>query len=187
LNSKDKEIYFNIGEIITCTTSEGPFKRMAIFFQGCDIRCEGCYNKQYWSLDISNRVTLNELLNIIIKSKNINFIEGVTFLGGEPTLQCNLKLLAKQIKQIGLGIIMFTGRKFGKLDSNLLQYLDIVVDGEFEENNLDDSRNLIGSKNQRIYVISNRYKDSLGYYESSKSVYDINILDQCIVINGSKL
>lgn len=181
-----KDIKYNIGDIIACSTSEGPFKRLVVFFQGCDIRCEGCYNKQYWNLDTDKFMTLYNLIRIIKSSIKENGIEGVTLLGGEPTLQKNLSILLKEIHQLGIGVIMFTGRKFEDLNNELLEYLDVVVDGRYEKDNEDTKRSLIGSYNQKVYILTERYWNIEDYYLELGENYEISTSVNKIKINGSK-
>lgn len=150
-------VKFNVAEIHCCTENEGPYKRVAIWFQGCDILCKNCCNPHLQLLEKRNIITLAKLVDIIKECKENHQIEGVTFLGGEPTLQQNLYLLAKNIQEFNLGVILFTGKNLNRLDENLIQHCDIIIDGEFEIENLDTSRNLIGSSNQNIHYISNRY------------------------------
>ena len=89
-----KLIKFNVALINTCTEAEGPFKRMAIWFQGCNIKCKECCNPELQEMKPAHIMTLEAILDIAKKSKIDNGIEGVTFLGGEPTLQSHLIDLA---------------------------------------------------------------------------------------------
>ena len=72
----------NIAHINLCTEAEGPYKRMAIWFQGCNIRCEGCCNPELQDFKIANIITIRDVLEIIDDSCKKNGIEGITFLGG---------------------------------------------------------------------------------------------------------
>ena len=55
----------------------------------------------------------------IFDSKEKYGIEGVTYSGGEPTLQQNLPVLTKEIHNLGLGVISFTGRKYEEVSDIL--------------------------------------------------------------------
>ena len=67
MNSKIK---FNVAYIKLSTKTEGPYNRCCIWFQGCNIKCKGCCNKDLQSLVPNHIVTLEELANIVKEAKN---------------------------------------------------------------------------------------------------------------------
>ena len=69
-----KMIKFNVASINTCTETEGPYKRLAIWFQGCNIHCKGCCNPDYQPLAAKNILSLEELVAI-----NLNIYPIVVF------------------------------------------------------------------------------------------------------------
>ena len=176
----------NIAYINTCTETEGPYKRLAIWFQGCNILCKACCNPELQALRIRHIITVEELLNIILDSKEKYDIEGVTFLGGEPTLQEGLISLAFLLKVNNIGTILFTGKKIEMLDNDLINNLDLVIDGKFEVSKIDTKRNLIGSENQNIYFLKNKYeKDEKWFFEKREKKIEINIMkENSIFISG---
>ena len=155
---------YNIAEINLCTECEGPFKRMAIWFQGCNIRCKGCCNPQLQPFVKKNILGVEEIVSAAKKSLEENGIEGVTFLGGEPTLQQDLSALARSLQEIGLGVILFTGKLIEELPEHLISGCDIIVDGKFDFEQIDIKRNLVGSVNQQIHCITSRYEKSLDWF-----------------------
>ena len=176
----------NIAYINTCTETEGPYKRLAIWFQGCNILCKGCCNPELQSLKIRHVMTVEELFNIILVSKEKYDIEGVTFLGGEPTLQKGLISLVSLLKMNNIGTILFTGKRIEMLDNDLVSNLDLIIDGKFEASKIDTKRNLIGSENQNIYFLTNRYeKDEKWFFEKREKKIEINIMkENSIFISG---
>lgn len=176
----------NIAYINTCTETEGPYKRLAMWFQGCNILCKACCNPELQALRIRHIITVEELFNIILDSKDKYDIEGVTFLGGEPTLQEGLISLAFLLKVNNIGTILFTGKKIEMLDNDLINNLDLVIDGKFEVSKIDAKRNLIGSENQNIYFLTNRYeKDEKWFFEKREKKIEINIMkENSIFISG---
>ncbi len=92
-------------------------------------------------------------------------IEGVTFLGGEPFEQAKaLGLVAKRVRKEGLSVLTFSGSTFEELKTSknkdiqrLLKYTDLLIDGEFREENFDISRPWVGSSNQNYHFLSNKY------------------------------
>lgn len=150
-------IKFNIASINQCTESEGPYKRLAIWFQGCNIKCNGCCNPHLQALEPAHIIEFSNLIDIISKARAMFGIEGVTYLGGEPTLQKGLDELSKKIRDMNLGVILFTGRRIDELETILIKETDLIIDGKFDINLLDNDRNMIGSKNQNTHFITNRY------------------------------
>ena len=159
-------INFNIAAINQCTEAEGPNKRLAIWFQGCNIQCAECCNPKLFSLKKANVISLDDLIEVIKKAHQNFEIEGVTFLGGEPTMQKGLSELSKSIQKLGLGVLLFTGIVIEELPEELVKSVDLIVDGQFEKDNIDYERNLIGSTNQRLICISDKYKNSLDWFYS---------------------
>ena len=177
---------FNVAFINQCTEAEGPGKHLAIWFQGCDKRCFGCCNPELFDFKQANILSLDEMLKIIINAKNEFNIIGVTYLGGEPTLQNGLLELSKEIRKADLGIILFTGNKAEEIDNNFFSAVDIIIDGKYEIDKPDNKRNLVGSANQNIIFITERYKKNEDwFYNYRPKQLEININDG-IFITGDK-
>ena len=186
LSSSSNEPFYNVASVKLCTEALGPFKRMAIWFQGCTFNCRGCCNPELQPLEPRHLVSLTELLESARRSKDENGIEGVTFIGGEPTLQRNLSDLAEGLNDLGLGVLMFTGRSIDELSDNLKEHLDLVIDGRFEVDNRDYERNLVGSCNKRIVDLSGRYADCLDWFmETRPDFIEIDVLGDSFITNGS--
>lgn len=180
-------IKFNVASINRCTEIEGPHKRLCIWFQGCDIHCNGCCNPEYQSFTIRHVMSLDEIISVIKKSIDDFDIEGVTYSGGEPTCQKNIQLLTKEIKKLGLGVISFTGRKYEEI-SDLLAGIDLVLDGAYVLEEKETKRKLLGSKNQRILCLTNRYKNDISWFDMGKNGKSVEVnLSNQIVFNGDKI
>ncbi len=134
---------------------DGPGIRLTIFVQGCPHNCEGCHNPQTHDLSGGEVVGIDSLLE---KVKGNPLLDGVTFSGGEPFCQASaLAELGRQIKELGLNVITYTGYEFETLyasrDKNgwgeLLGVTDILIDGKFilAQRSLDVK--FRGSTNQR--------------------------------------
>lgn len=174
----------NIAHINICTEAEGPYRRMAIWFQGCNILCDGCCNPELQEIRVAHIMTVQEVLDIALMSKKENEIEGVTFLGGEPTIQEGLVHLAKALSLEGLGTILFTGKKYECLDASIGDAMDLIVDGRFDPLQLDEERNLVGSTNQQIIYVTDRYRTLKDWFLSVREKkVEINLNDS-LFING---
>lgn len=176
-------IKFNIAYIKLATKLEGPFTRCCIWFQGCNIKCPGCCNNNLQALKPNHIVTLDELLNIIKEAKTKFNIEGVTLSGGEPTLQIGLLELNKAIKQLNLGLIMFSGKYKKELKQELVNSVDLLIDGPFDITKKDEKRLLLGSTNKNLNFITDRYKSYENYFYNPKHLGEVTV-EEYIFING---
>ncbi len=134
---------------------DGPGIRFTIFTQGCPHNCKGCHNPQTHDFAGGTLADTNELLERI---KSNPLLDGVTFSGGEPFCQAHtLALLGKQIRELGMNIITYTGYTFEQLyadrDKNgwgeLLAVTDFLIDGPFILAQKDWEIKFRGSSNQR--------------------------------------
>ena len=179
-------IKFNVAAINCCTETEGPYKRLTIWFQGCDIHCKGCCNPDYQAFVARNLMTLDELVSVIKDAKEKYGIEGVTYSGGEPTLQQSLPELTKAIHDLNLGVISFTGHLYEQV-ADQLSGCDMVLDGAFDESKLETKRKILGSTNQRVLCLTERYHNSTDWFnESSGKFLEINV-GSTIFANGDKI
>lgn len=134
---------------------DGPGIRFTVFVQGCPHNCKGCHNPQTHDFEGGTVADTEELLE---KIKGNPLLDGVTFSGGEPFCQAEaLASLGKQIKELGLNIVTYTGYTFEKLYEDrslnnwdeLLGVTDILIDGPFILEQKDWEIKFRGSSNQR--------------------------------------
>jgi anaerobic ribonucleoside-triphosphate reductase activating protein len=136
---------------------DGPGLRFVIFAQGCTHHCKDCHNPDTWDPLSGLPVSAGDLLDQVKKEK---LIKGVTFSGGEPFLQAApLAWLGREIKNLGLDIITFTGYTWDRLQAlslqdqavkDLMLVSDYIVDGPFILVEKDFDLPFRGSSNQRI-------------------------------------
>ena len=141
----------------------GPYKRYAIWVQGCNKRCIGCVSPDAQPLDEGQAVGTVELAADIL---SVSEIEGITISGGEPFLQqealCYLIDIVQEVRD--LGVILYTGFTYEEIaDTELARRCDLIIDGEYKEE-LNDDRSLRGSSNQRVICITDRYKGVVDQY-----------------------
>ena len=171
-----------IHKILKNTKVEGPFTRYCIWFQGCSRHCKGCWAKDTWDFKGGFEIDADELLDDILATKGI---EGVTFLGGEPFEQPDtLIYLARSIKEHELGVVCFTGNRLEEIKrKDILEYIDLLIDGEFIEEEKDFSRPWVGSKNQKYHFLTDRYNEKI--LTKYKNKVEINISKNGVIsING---
>ncbi len=136
---------------------DGPGIRYAIFTQGCPHRCEGCHNPASHDADGGYDCDTDTIME---KIKSNPLLDGVTFSGGEPFNQAKpLIEIAKKTHALGLNVMAYTGYLWEHIiefaDENncwyeLLQNIDILVDGPFVLAERSIELNFCGSRNQRI-------------------------------------
>ena len=139
--------------ILEDTVVDGPGFRTAIYAAGCPHACAGCHNPGSWDFRGGTLMSADELLHRILADP----FADVTFSGGDPMAQAEgFTELAKAIKeQSGKTIWCYTGYTFEQLLTRpacreLLNYIDVLVDGRFEQALRDESLRFRGSSNQRI-------------------------------------
>ena len=173
-----------IHKIIKNTKVEGPKTRYCIWFQGCSRHCKSCWAKATWDFNNGTEYEAEDILKDILTTKNI---DGVTFLGGEPFEQEEaLEFLCEKVKEAGLSVVCFTGNQLENLKNthtNILKNIDLLIDGEYIEEEKDYSRPWVGSKNQNYHFLTNRFdKNIINKY---KNKIEINIDKNGIIfING---
>ena len=161
-----------INSYIPITNVEGVGTRFAIWVQGCSIRCEGCANYHMWDKNGGKLFDTSEIFELIKSYKDK--IEGMTFLGGEPLEQIEaVTEIAKNVQNIGLSVILFTGYNYqDKIQEEkfqaLIKYVDILIDGNFKKDKLDYSRAWVGSSNQNYYFLTDKYDKSVIYKYKNK-------------------
>ena len=119
--------------------------RTSLFVSGCTHRCRGCFNENTWDFNYGNDFT-EETIQEILESISPKYISGLTLLGGEPMEPSNQRALETDL-------LSPDGRAHCEATEAFLSYVDVLVDGEFDQNQYDISLKFRGSKNQRILQI----------------------------------
>ena len=151
-----------VHRIIPRTRVEGPGLRFCIWVQGCHHRCEGCFARDTWDPDMGREVSVE---NVIAQLRGAEGIQGITLLGGEPMEQAEgLCRVAEAARAAGLSVITFTGNTYEDLlarkdpaVTQLMALTDVLVDGPYRKEEPEDTRPLVGSKNQRFLFLTDRY------------------------------
>ena len=185
------DIALQIAQIVPCTEAEGPGRRFAIWFQGCPLRCPGCCNPQMLAFDGGTSWGLETLLDVIAAAQREKAIEGITLLGGEPLAHAaGAASLAKAVQRLGLSVMIFTGYELEALRADvssavavLLQHTDVLVDGPYLREAPDTERRWIGSANQRIHFLSNRYQAGDACWRS-RDTLEIRLAEGELQVNG---
>ena len=138
-------------DIIPGTSVDGPGLRTSIYLAGCRHNCPGCHNPQSWDFENGVEMSADDIFTVI-KQHDFN----VTFTGGDPIYHSQELLpLAKKIKDVGYTIWLYTGFLMEDLldmpvPHNLLEFIDVLVDGPYIEALRDMHLPFRGSSNQRV-------------------------------------
>ncbi len=138
---------------------DGEGVRNSIYVSGCLFACEGCYNRLIQNFNYG--IPYNkELEDRIIDDLKHDYVQGLTLLGGEPFLSTPILLpLVKRVREVyghEKDIWSWSGYYFEELQQesqdklDLLSYIDVLVDGRFDNNLKDLTLQFRGSRNQRI-------------------------------------
>ena len=151
-------------DILEETMADGPGLRTSIYCAGCAHHCPGCHNPQSWDFHGGREVSVDELLEIV---KADEFAD-VTFSGGDPLYQVEaFTELARRIKEeTGKNIWCYTGFTYEEIQaderlSQILPYIDTLVDGPFIVGLRDPDLHFRGSSNQRIIHLHSEDEDQI--------------------------
>lgn len=144
----------NLAGLVGDSIVDGPGIRMTVFCQGCPHHCKGCHNAETWSFEGGTSMEEEEIVRII---RSNPLAKGVTFSGGEPFAQAaGFAKLAEMLKEQGYEVASYSGYTFEELyqgtkeQQELLQKIDVLIDGRYEEEKRSLTIAYRGSTNQRI-------------------------------------
>lgn len=161
----------NYASLKSYDIANGPGVRVSLFVSGCEHFCKGCFNSEAWDFEYGSEYTteMNDLLFEYIKP---DYIRGLTILGGEPLHPRNQYQVLEIVRDIrykfpNKDIWIYSGytyedlidNKVGKYALDILAYIDVLVDGKFEESLKDIGLNFRGSSNQRIIDVQKSLKN----------------------------
>lgn len=180
----------NVALIVPRTEAEGPGTRFAVWVQGCPLLCPGCCNPEM--LAVRER-TLLRASDVVAQAKaaSADGVEGVSFLGGEPTEQAEaLAAVARGVRSAGLSVMVFSGYTLGELRAkrdahvdDLLAHTDLLVDGRYVEAERTTTRRYIGSTNQVLHFLSDRYRKDDPRFAAPNTL-EIRLVNGAITVNG---
>ena len=105
-----------------------------VFIQGCNFNCPWCHNRNLIKAE-GDIISIDEVIKVLEKRKN--FLDGVAFTGGEPTLYEDLPILFKKIKELKLKVKLDTNGTNPDLleellSENLVDYIAMDIKADFE-------------------------------------------------------
>ncbi|MDD7113793.1 MAG: anaerobic ribonucleoside-triphosphate reductase activating protein [Lachnospiraceae bacterium] len=161
------------GNIKKSDIANGPGVRVSLFVSGCTHHCKGCFNEETWNFKYGEpftEKTEEQILNLLKPS----YVSGLTVLGGEPMEYVNQKDLLPFLKKVRetypkKTIWCYTGYVYEKdvlgrmvskwkITKDILELIDVLVDGPFIEEQKDITLLFRGSSNQRLIDVPKSMK-----------------------------
>ena len=140
--------------IVPDTSVDGPGLRTSVYCAGCRHRCPGCHNPATWSFSAGTATAPREIWETILRESPDS---NITFSGGDPLYQVEaFTELARIIKsESDKTIWCYTGFTFEEIAaderlSQILPWIDVLVDGPFVAAERDATLLFRGSRNQRL-------------------------------------
>lgn len=167
--------------------SNGEGVGVSLFVQGCDRHCFNCFNSETWDFNGGKEwteKTKNKFMELIDRP----YINRISVLGGEPLAEQNIDEVLSLIKEIRISfpkktIWLYTGFEWNSLMAKICQptfpdekfehdrnihmkrqkiisNVDVLIDGEYIDEQRDLSKKWAGSKNQRVINVKESIKNN---------------------------
>ena len=144
-------------------TINGEGNRVSLFVSGCNHACKGCWNPETWNFKNGAEYT-PEIEDRIIKTLNSSsYYAGLSLLGGDPLAKRNFNTVLSLVQRVkeeckDKSIWLWTGFTHEELvldvlRKEILQYIDVLIDGLYVEVLRDLTLPYRGSSNQNIIHI----------------------------------
>jgi anaerobic ribonucleoside-triphosphate reductase activating protein len=145
--------------------ANGEGVRVVLWLSGCNHKCKGCHNPQAW--DVNSGILFDEEAEKeLFEALDKSYISGITFSGGDPLHENNIKDVLNLVNKIRLllpektiwlysgyvweDIFLPTRDELSRMRRDIISQCDVFVDGRY----IDELRNITlkwrGSRNQRV-------------------------------------
>ncbi|MCM1309484.1 MAG: pyruvate formate-lyase-activating protein [Bacteroides sp.] len=153
---------FRVHSYESMGTLDGPGLRLVVFLQGCPFRCLYCANPD--TIDPIGESTLtdeDEILRMAIDQKPFfGKRGGITFSGGEPTVQARQLIpLFERLREAGINIALDTNGAIISPEVDRLHSLTDLVLLDVKQINADKHRSLTGLSNENTLLTAERLRD----------------------------
>lgn len=149
------------------TIVDGEGIRFSIYLAGCSHRCKGCHNPESWNPLAGFPLTETAIKTMIDQINANPLLDGITFSGGDPFYNPKefLPVIRKFHEYTKLNIWCYTGYTYETLLADplrrpILDYIDVLVDGKFEQALYSPYLEFRGSSNQRILKLKDKFNIS---------------------------
>ena len=144
--------------------ADGPGIRVSIFMQGCTFNCKNCFNPETHDF-LGGKEFNDEVIDKVLELCENENVEGLSILGGEPMHPKNIDgttKLAQKFKEKfpNKNIWVWSGFLFDKdlKGKEVLDYIDVLVDGQYKDEFHNPLLKWRGSSNQRVIDVQKSLK-----------------------------
>lgn len=177
----------SIAQIVPETEAEGPGRRFALWFQGCPLRCPGCCNPEFLPFHGGRQRRVSEIISDLTEAK----VEGISLLGGEPFAHAiPAAAIARVARERNLSVMIYSGYTLQEIRNvndptvaDLLSLTDVLVDGPYLRDQPETKRRWIGSANQVVHFLTDRYSPDNPIW-SKPNTLEIRVRGKEIAVNG---
>lgn len=133
----------------------GDGLRVVLWAAGCEHHCFNCQNSITWDPEDGLPFTAGTMIEIR-EWLDKDYTSGITYSGGDPLHPDNIDIIttiANLIKNFYPDKTqwLYTGYSWEEVkDLEVIDYLDVLVDGEYMEELRDTKLHWVGSSNQRV-------------------------------------
>lgn len=145
----------NYMQIDKTSISNGKGFRAVLWCAGCSLKCEGCFNPETWSFE-SGKLFDEDAKKYLFEQLSKPYIKGLTCSGGHPCENENVSCITELLKDVKSNfqdkdVWMYTGYTWDQIKNlDVINYIDVLVDGPYIESQRDITLPFRGSTNQRI-------------------------------------
>ena len=157
-----------IAKVKPYTIENGDGIRVSIFFSGCEHYCKNCFNSDTWDFNGGQEFKKEDLDRLLKYGEDVH-VCGLSVLGGEPLNEKNVDGVIEVCKAFrekfpDKSIWLWSGYTYENINDNqrrVLDYLDVLVDGQFVDELKDFRLKYRGSSNQRFIDVKNSSLDNI--------------------------
>ncbi len=146
--------------------SDGPGVRVSIFMQGCTFKCKNCFNPETHDFKGGTEFT-DETIDKVLSLAKPDHIKGLSVLGGEPMHPVNIDGTMKLVKTFkekypNKSVWVWSGFLYDDImerNKEIFNYIDVLVDGQYDDSLHDPTLKWRGSSNQRVIDVQKSLKN----------------------------
>lgn len=146
--------------------SDGSGVRISIFMQGCTFKCKNCFNPETHDFKGGTEFT-DETIDKVLSLAKPDHIKGLSVLGGEPMHPVNIDGTMRLVKAFkekypNKSVWVWSGFLYDDImerNKEIFNYIDVLVDGQYDDNLHDPTLKWKGSSNQRVIDVQKSLKN----------------------------
>ena len=146
--------------------SDGPGVRVSIFMQGCTFKCKNCFNPETHDFKGGTEFT-DETIDKVLSLAEPDHIKGLSVLGGEPMHPVNIDGTMRLVKAFkekypNKSVWVWSGFLYDDImerNKEIFNYIDVLVDGQYDDSLHDPTLKWKGSSNQRVIDVQKSLKN----------------------------